>query len=210
VQTEKYKVFRAMRPVQSDDLIRGQYSGYREEAGVARNSEVETFCALRLFIDSWRWQGVPWFLRAGKGLTETFAEILVELKPPPQRLFEDSAPKSGRANYLRIQLSPNSTVALAARVKRVGSEYIGDQHELFLLDEQPDEQTPYERLLTAAMAGKGALFSREDSIEASWAVLDTVLNNPPQTLLYPYGSWGPKAADTLIQRHGGWHNPSFS
>ena len=106
VHSEKAKVFQAMRPLKPDDLVRGQYAGYRKEPDVAKNSDVETFCALRLFIDSWRWEGVPWYLRSGKYLAETATEILVELKPPPQRLFADSAPATGRANYLRFRLSP--------------------------------------------------------------------------------------------------------
>ncbi len=136
VHTEKAKVFQAMRPLQRDDLVRGQYSGYRKEPDVAKSSDVETFCALRLFIDSWRWEGVPWYLRSGKCLAETATEVLVELKPPPQKLFADSAPVTGRANYLRFRISPNSAVALAARVKSVGKEFVGNQQELYLLEEQ--------------------------------------------------------------------------
>ncbi len=109
-----------MRPLKRDDVVRGQYAGYRKEPGVAKNSDVETFCALRLFIDSWRWAGVPWYLRSGKYLPETATEVVVELKPPPQRLFADSAPTTGRANYLRFRLSPDSAIALAARVKLRG------------------------------------------------------------------------------------------
>lgn len=207
VHAEKQKVFRAMRPLASDDLVRGQYASYRQEPGVAKHSDVETFCALRLFIDSWRWQGVPWYLRAGKSLATTAAEVLVELKPPPQRLFEDSAPANGLANYLRFRLSPGSAVALAARVKRAGKEFVGDQRELYLLDEQPEEESPYERLLGDAMAGEGALFAREDCVEAAWAVVDPVLTKHHRATLYKPGSWGPKEADTLIAAHGGWHHP---
>lgn len=207
VSAEKHKVFRAMRPLESDDLVRGQYAGYRDEPGVAKDSDVETFCALRLFIDSWRWEGVPWYLRAGKNLAETAAEVLVELKPPPQRLFDDSAPADSRANYVRFRLSPNSALALAARVKRRGKEFVGDQRELFLLDEQPDQHAPYERLLGDAMAGDGALFSRQNCLEAAWTAVDSVLSNHRQAASYQPGSWGPKEADTLIAAHGGWHNP---
>ena len=207
VHSEKAKVFQAMRPLQSDDLVRGQYAGYRKEPGVAKDSDVETFCALRLFIDSWRWQGVPWYLRSGKCLAATAAEVLVELKPPPQRLFDDSAPVAGRANYLRFRLSPNSAVALAARVKRAGKEFVGDQRELYLLDEQPGEETPYERLLGDAMAGDGALFTREDAVEAAWAVVDPVLKAHHRARHYKPGSWGPKQADALIAADGSWHNP---
>jgi glucose-6-phosphate 1-dehydrogenase len=140
-------------------------------------------------------------------LATTAAEVLVELKPPPQRLFDDSMPESGRANYLRFRLSPDTAVALAARVKRAGKEFVGDQRELYLLDEQPEEQTPYERLLGDAMAGDGALFTREDAVEAAWAVVDPVLLSPSPVHSYKPGSWGPKQADALIAADGSWHNP---
>ena len=207
VHNEKAKVFQAMRPLLPADVVLGQYEGYREEPGVSKNSEVETFCAVKLFIDSWRWQGVPWYLRSGKCLAETAAEILVELKPPPQKLFDDSAPGAGRANYLRFRLSPNSAVALAARVKRSGKEFVGDQRELYLLDEQPGVESPYERLLADAMAGDGALFAREDAVEAAWAVVDPVLNLHSRPHSYQPGSWGPEQADRLIGESGNWHNP---
>ena len=207
VQTEKFNVFKAMRPLSADDVVRGQFTGYRDEVGVAKDSDVETFCALRLFIDSWRWAGVPWYLRSGKCLAETSAEVLVELKPPPQALFADSAPADGRANYLRFGLAPNPVIALAARVKHPGEEFVGDQRELLLLNAQPNEEQPYERLLGDALAGAGALFTREDTIEAAWAVVDPVLDTHDRAHLYPPGSWGPKQADTLIAPHGRWHNP---
>ena len=207
VHSEKAKVFQAMRPLHPDDMVRGQYTGYRKESGVAKGSDVETFCALRLFIDSWRWEGVPWYLRSGKCLAATAAEVVVELKPPPQRLFDDSTPAAGRANYLRFRLSPDSAVALAVRVKHAGKEFVGDQRELYLLEEQPGEETPYERLLGDALAGNGALFTREDAVEAAWAVVDPVLKNHPRALRYKPGSWGPKPADALIAADGRWHNP---
>jgi glucose-6-phosphate 1-dehydrogenase len=209
VHSEKAKVFQAMRPLQPDDLVRGQYTGYRKEGGVAKGSDVETFCALRLLIDSWRWAGVPWYLRSGKCLAVTASEVLVELKPPPQRLFDDSAPVAGRANYLRFRLSPNSAVALAARVKRVGKEFVGDQLELYLSEEQPEVEMPYARLLGDAMAGNGALFTREDAVEAAWAVVDPVLETHHRTHPYKPGSWGPKQADALIAADGTWHNPTL-
>jgi len=176
---------------------------------VAPNSDVETFCALRLYIDSWRWEGVPWYVRSGKYLANKVTEVLVELKPPPQRLFEDSAPVTDRANYLRFRLSPDSAIALAARVKLAGKEYIGDQRELYLHEEHVGEQSPYERLLSDAMAGNGALFSREDAIEAAWAVVDPVLKNHHRVHIYPRGGWGPKQADALIAPDGWWHNPEI-
>jgi len=207
VHDEKAAVFRAMRSLNPADVVRGQYAGYRKEPHVARNSDVETFCALRLFIDSGRWDGVPWYLRSGKLLPETAVEVLVQLKPPPQRLFADSAPATGRANYLRFQLSPNSAVALAARVKRAGKEFIGDQGELYLMEEQPGEEAPYERLLGDAMAGDGSLFTREDAVEAAWAAVDHVLKSHSRVRPYKPGTWGPREADALIAADGGWHNP---
>jgi glucose-6-phosphate 1-dehydrogenase len=207
--TEQAKVFEAMRPLRPSDVVRGQYAGYREEAGVARDSDVETYCAVRLCIDSWRWEGVPWSLRAGKCLPETAAEVLVELKPPPTQLFADSAPPSGPANYLRFRLSPEAAVALAARVKRPGKEFVGDQRELYLVEELVGAQSPYERLLSDAMSGDGALFTRWDAIEAAWRVVDPVLTSHPRAIPYQRGTWGPKEADALIAAQGGWHNPAL-
>jgi glucose-6-phosphate 1-dehydrogenase len=208
VQGEKAGVFHAMRPLTPEDVVRGQYAGYRNERDVAADSDVETFCALRLFIDSWRWAGVPWYLRSGKLLPETAAEVLVQLKPPPQQLFADSAPAGGRANYVRFRLSPTSSIALAARVKRVGKEFIGDQRELYLCEDHLGEDLPYERLLGAAMTGDGALFSDQDAVEAAWSVVDPVLADHHPVLPYAGGTWGPAEADLLIADDGGWHNPA--
>jgi glucose-6-phosphate 1-dehydrogenase len=208
VHGETADVFHAMRPLKRRDLVRGQYAGYRREAGVAKHSDVETFCAMRLYIDSWRWDGVPWYVRSGKCLALTATEVIVQLKPPPQRLFADSAPSTGLANYLRFHLSPRSAIALAARVKRAGKEFVGDQRELYLLDEQPGEEAPYERLLGDAMAGDGALFTREDAVEAAWAVVEPVLKKPVRVRAYRRGGWGPPEADALTAAHGGWHNPT--
>ena len=207
IQGEKANIFQAMRPVNPDDLVRGQYTGYRKEPGVAKDSDVETFCALRLFIDSWRWEGVPWYLRSGKFLAETAAEVLVQLKPPPQRLFSDSAPDAGYANYLRFRLSPISAIALAARVKRTGKEFIGDQRELCLVEEHFGRESPYERLLRDAMNGDGALFTREDAVEAAWTALEPVLKTHHRVVPYKRGTWGPEAADKLIAPDSRWHNP---
>ena len=209
VHGETADVLQAMRPLKAADLVRGQYAGYRREPGVAKDSDVETFCALRLYIDSWRWAGVPWYLRSGKFLAATAAEVIVELKPPPQRLFADSAPAKGPANYVRFRLSPSSAVALAARVKIAGKEFVGEQRELFLLDERPAEQAPYARLLGDALVGNGALFTREDAVEAAWAVVDPVLERHRRSVPYKRGSWGPPESDALIARDGGWYNPSL-
>ena len=207
VQTEKAKIFESMRPLASPDIVRGQYAGYRKELGVAKHSDVETFCAVRLFIDSWRWEGVPWYLRSGKYLAATATEVVVELKPPPQRLFADSEPTTGRANYVRFRLSPSAAIALAARVKLAGKEFIGDQRELYLSEETTGEKTPYERLLGDAINGDGALFTREDAVEAAWAVVEPILKTHHRAQPYKRGGWGPKEAEALIAPNGSWHNP---
>ena len=207
VHSEKSSVFHAMRSLTFDDVVRGQYIGYRQEREVAADSDVETFCALRLLIDSWRWAGVPWYLRAGKRLPETAAEVLVQLKPPPQQLFADSAPADGRANYVRFRLAPGSSIALAARVKHAGKEFVGDQRELYLSENWPGEELPYERLLGDAMVGDASLFSDQDAVEAAWSVVDPVLSEHHAVWPYAPGSWGPTQADALIAGAGGWHNP---
>jgi glucose-6-phosphate 1-dehydrogenase len=208
VQNEKAKVFKAMRSLRPDEVVRGQYAGYRREPDVAWRSDVETYCALRLSIDSWRWDGVPWYLRSGKYLQDTATEILVELKPPPQKLFADAVQPTERSNYLRFRLSPSSAVVLAARVKLAGQEFIGEQRELYLSEEQTGEETPYERLLGDTMKGDGALFTREEAVEAAWEVVDRVLKTHHRVRPYKRGTWGPKDADAIIAADGGWHNPS--
>ncbi len=208
VHTEKAKVFEAMRQVTSRDVVRGQYKGYRKTPKVARDSDVETYCAMRLHIDSWRWHGVPWFVRSGKCLAQTATEVVVELKAPPSKLFADSEPEDGAGNYLRFRISPNSAIALGARVKRAGKEFVGEQRELYMVDEQLNADSPYERLLTDAMAGDGALFTREDAVEAAWVAVDKVLTHHAAALPYARGSWGPAEADALVARYGGWRNPS--
>jgi len=206
VHSEKAKVFQAMRPLAPDDVVRGQYAGYRDEQDVAKRSDVETFCALRLYIDSWRWEGVQWYLRSGKYLPDTATEVLVELKPAPQRLFADSAPLTGRSNYLRFRLSPDPAIALAARVKLAGQDFIGEQKELYLSEERSGDETPYERLLSDAMAGDGALFTEKTrlrprgqlSIRYSRLITAFALQTP---------QLGPREADAIIAADDGWHNP---
>ena len=208
IQRGKADVLHALRPLQPADVVRGQYLGYRGEQGVASDSDVETFCALRLGIDSWRWAGVPWYLRSGKHLPVTATEVLIQLKPPPKHLFADSGPAGGRANYIRFKLAPNSMIALAARVKRVGREFVGDQRELLLCQDSLGESSPYERLLGDALLGDGALFSDQDTIEAAWAAVEPVLSNPSPLHLYAPGSWGPPEADALIAADGAWSVPA--
>ena len=206
VDVEKLKIFDAIRPLQPGDLVRGQYEGYRSEPQVDDQSDVETYCALRLHIDSWRWSGVPWFVRSGKCLPTTACEVLVRLHPPPLSLFEDAVAPGKEPNHLRFRLSPHSLIALAARVKQAGKAFVGEQHELVLIEEEAGDQAPYERLLTDAMAGDPALFAREDAVEAAWRVVEPVLTVHPSAIPYPQGSWGPPEADALVADHGGWYN----
>lgn len=204
---EKTKVFRAMRPLAREDLVRGQFAGYRSEPGVAAASPVETYCALRLHIDSWRWNGVPWFIRAGKNMAVTATEVVVQFRPPPQQLYSDAASSIQEANYLRFRISPNPAIAFAARVKRPGEAAVGDQRELYLQDIEDGAEPAYERLLSDAMAGNGSLFSNEDMVEAAWAVVDPILKHHSRVQPYEPGSWGPRSADKLTAAVGGWRNP---
>ncbi|MFE8069875.1 glucose-6-phosphate dehydrogenase [Marinobacteraceae bacterium S3BR75-40.1] len=207
VHSAKASVIRAMRPLTPDDLVRGQYEGYREEKNVAPDSDVETFCALRLYIDSWRWGGVPWYVRAGKKMPTTAVEVQVQLHAPPQKLFDDAGPDGHNVNYLRFKLQPGSAIALAARFKEPGKAFRGDLRELYFQQEENHEETTYERLLGDAMAGDGALFTNQDAVEAAWNVVDPVLNDHPSAIPYAPGTWGPPAADELIAGDAAWHKP---
>ncbi len=207
VHSAKHDVFSAMRPLTKDDLVRGQFEGYRDEPGVAPDSDVETFAAVRLFIDSWRWEGVPFYARTGKRLASTAGEVLVEFKHPPQALFDDAAEPTARGNYLRFRLSPVAEIALSARVKTPGEEFVGEPQELVLQTESPLELHPYERLLGDALDGDAALFTSEASVEAAWTVVENVLTDHGPAIPYRPGSWGPQEADDLIAPNGPWLNP---
>ncbi|HEY6470683.1 MAG TPA: glucose-6-phosphate dehydrogenase [Candidatus Dormibacteraeota bacterium] len=208
MRSEKVKVFRSMRPLRRDDLVRGQYVGYRKESGVAAASDVETYCAVRLHIDSWRWDGVPWYIRAGKRLATTATEVLVELKQPPQRLFEDSPQAMMRANYVRFRVEPGPAIGMAAKLMRSGEEYAGVQQEFSLLEEQRNAESPYDRLLGDAMIGDGTLFTNEAAVEAAWTVVDPILKRHSRAIAYAPGGWGPKQADALLDAGMEWHNPA--
>jgi len=207
VNSEKTNVLLATRPLASTDIVRGQYGGYRDEPRVAADSDVETYCAMRLTIDSWRWAGVPWYLRSGKRLPANSCDVLVRLRPPPQRLFEDAPTHSQHANHLRFNLSPSNTIALAARVKSAGKDFVGEQRELCLVNEAAAEEMPYERLLGDALKGDKTLFAREDEVDAAWTAVEPVLDDPPPVLSYAPGTWGPSAADRLFSGDGRWYNP---
>ncbi len=206
-RSEKLSVFRAIRRLGTDDLVRGQYSGYRSESGVAPQSDVETFCAARLHIDSWRWEGVPWYVRAGKRLPITATEVLVQLKPPPQGLFRDSPRTPSGANFVRFRVEPEPAIALGARIKVAGQDAVGEQRELSIAEGQAGTESPYDRLLGDAMAGDGTLFTSEAAVEAAWAIVDPVLKRHGRALPYRAGSWGPVQADRIVAGGEKWHNP---
>ena len=204
IRDEQAKVFRKIRPLTTDSLVRGQFRGYRNEAGVATDSTVETFAAVRLQIDSWRWEGVPFLVRAGKSLAVTATEVVVTLKRPPLMTLA-----AGETNYVRFRLSPDMTIAVGARVKRPGEEFTSDPTELRVAHRRSaDEMTPYERLLGDAMDGDAMLFAREDGVEAAWTVVQGILGNVEPALEYDPGSWGPDEAATLAADLGGWRNPA--
>jgi glucose-6-phosphate 1-dehydrogenase len=205
LRDEKIRIFRAMRPLSADDLVRGQFKGYNEEPGVAPDSEVETFAALRLHIDSWRWSGVPFFVRSGKQLPVTATEVLVQLKRPPQAIF-DRVQQVG-ANNFRFQLSPDVFISVGARAKMSGDAMVGEGVELIARHQSRKEKSPYERLLGDAMKGDASLFARQDSVEAAWRIVDPVLREQLPPYQYQPNTWGPSEADGIISCEGGWHNP---
>jgi glucose-6-phosphate 1-dehydrogenase len=205
VRSEKARIFKTMRPLDPSHVVRGQYRGYRQEDGVAPDSPVETFAAVRLSLDSWRWAGVPFYIRAGKQLPVTTTEILVALKSPPQGVFGEVHPP--QSNYYRFRLSPDVLISLCARAKLPGEAMRGEDVELVACRSVGDEQTPYERLLGDAMRGEASLFVREDSVEAAWAVVEPVLGDVTPVQEYEPNTWGPPEAEGLIARDGGWHNP---
>lgn len=203
IRDEQAKVFRQIRPLEAQHIVRGQFTGYRNEAGVAKDSSVETFAALRLSIDSWRWDGVPFFIRAGKKLPVTATEVRVELKRPP---LTTMAP--GQGNYLRLRLTPDLRIGLGALTKKPGESMVGEPHELSLIDHSSaDEMSPYERLLGEAMKGDQTLFTRQDAVEAAWRVVDPVLGNVAPIHMYTPDTWGPSEADLLTTDIGGWDAP---
>jgi glucose-6-phosphate 1-dehydrogenase len=207
LRDEQVRVFRTIPPLQPENVVRGQFEGYRKIRDVDPDSKVETFAAVRFEIDSWRWDGVPFLLRTGKCLAVTATEVFVKLKPPPLRRFPDHS-----HNYFRFRLGPDLSINLGARIKRPGPDMVSMPVELSAVQQDlSDELMPYERLLTDAMRGDPLLFVRQDAVEAAWAIVDPILG-PKTTPLYAYpcGSWGPPEAERLAEDIGGWRNPEPS
>jgi glucose-6-phosphate 1-dehydrogenase len=204
IRDEQVKIFRAIAPVKPDAVVRGQFRGYHGESGVAPNSTVETFAALRLDVDSWRWSGVPFFIRAGKRLPVTATEVHVRLKRPPLSRLSHL-----ESNYVRFRLGPTFAISLGARVKKPGAEIGSMATELVVVrDSARDEVVAYQRLLTDAMRGDQTLFVREDAIEESWRAVEGILDDAAPVYSYDPGTWGPAEADRLVAGTQGWKNPS--
>ena len=209
IRDEQAKVLRNVRPLSVDNMVRGQFRGYRDEPGVSKTSYMATYAALRLYIDSWRWAGVPFYVRAGKSLTMTCTEIVVELKNPPPVVFTEPTPSVG--NYVRFRLNPQVAIAVGARAKRPGEGMAGEPVELSVVDQASQGKGArlgdYARLIGDAMAGDATLFARQDVVEAAWAIIDPVIHGPSPMYEYDPGSWGPPQADALVAQVGGWNTP---
>ncbi|NNG47832.1 MAG: glucose-6-phosphate dehydrogenase, partial [Deltaproteobacteria bacterium] len=210
MRDEIVKILKSVRPLSKDDLVRGQFIGYRDEEGVAPDSKVETFAAMRLFIDTWRWEGVTFYIRAGKSLPVTATEVIVELREPPQKVFSGRTFEYGKGNYVRFRLGPDVAIAIGANVFR-GRGTQGPQGETveLVISRLPvgDEMGPYGNLLSEAMEGNGLLFNREDGVEAAWRIVEPILGSPEPPHEYEPGTWGPTEANDLIAPHGGWDDP---
>jgi glucose-6-phosphate 1-dehydrogenase len=200
---ERVKVLRGIAPLTRGDVVRGQFRGYRAEPGVARHSTVETFAALRLFINSWRWKGVPFYIRAGKRLAVTATEVVVRLRQAPA-VFTATPPP---ANHFRFQVTPDQTIAIASFVKTPGERLRGEPVELIVSRHvDPHEMTAYEELLHDAIQGVSARFARQDFVEEAWRIVDPVLDDGSGVWEYEPGTWGPAAARAIVPP-GGWLDP---
>ena len=206
LRDEKAKVFRSIRTLTGKSLVRGQYQGYRNEDGVAKDSRVETFAAMQIHLDSWRWNGVPFFIRAGKHLPLTATEVMVELRRPPHNVFGGELPPN--CNYVRFRLGPGHVaIAMGALSKKPGAEMKGDEVELYVCNTRDDEAGAYERLIGDAMRGDATLFAREDGVEEAWRIVDPVLKKATPVHIYDRGSWGPGESGKMTEKLGGWHAP---
>ena len=206
IRDEQAKVLRTVRSLDTEHMVRGQFRGYRDEPGVAKDSYIGTYAALKLWIDSWRWAGVPFFVRGGKALHKTVTEVVVELKTPPQVVFHEAAFSKG--NYVRFRLGPEVQIAIGARAKRPGDGMAGRPVELAVVQQGTgDEMDAYERLLGDAMDGDPTLFARYDTVEAAWRIVEPVIHGPSDLWEYEPGSWGPPQAERLVADVGGWHTP---
>lgn len=205
IRDSRAMLLKAVRPMTTADLVRGQYAGYQDIPGVKSGSTTETFFAARLWIDNWRWAGVPIFIRSGKNLPETCTEIRLRFRRPPQEIFNEVVPEA--SSHLRMRISPDVSIALGVRLKQPGEGMIGEDLELEIQEDAGKMMPPYERLLGDAIHGDDSLFSREDLVIAQWNVVDPILNDATPIYHYEKGTWGPDEANALIAESGSWLNP---
>ncbi|HET6196610.1 MAG TPA: glucose-6-phosphate dehydrogenase, partial [Acetobacteraceae bacterium] len=205
MRDQKAALLKAVRPLEPKHVVRGQYEGYQSVPGVRTGSTVETFVAVKLYIDTWRWAGVPIYIRSGKLLPVTATELVVQFKRPPRETFDELVPPG--SGHVRMRISPDVNIAVGVRVKRPGERMVGEDVEMTLTEHEPRVLPPYQRLLGDAMRGLGELFGREDIVDAQWRIVEPILDNV--TPVYPYhpGSWGPEEAAALIAADGPWRNP---
>jgi glucose-6-phosphate 1-dehydrogenase len=207
VRDEKVKVLKAIKPLSADQVVRGQFRGYRDEKGVSPGSKVETYAAVQLEINSWRWQGVPFYIRAGKSLPVTCTEVIVRFRRPPP-VYEAAPPPP---NFLRFRISPDSAIGLGVRVKNPGERMEGSPAELWVCrHDDPNAMEAYERLLTEAMQGDATDFAREDYVEEAWRIVDPVLKAGTPVYEYEPKNWGPREVDQQVAPVGGWHDPTVT
>lgn len=203
---EKVQVLKAIRPLGPSEVVRGQFEGYLQEPGIAPASHVETFAAVRLFIDNWRWKDVPFYIRAGKCLPVRATEVVVRFRRPPVAMFDTVGPDE--ANYVRFRLGPQVMIGIGARRKAPGSQMIGEAVELAALDDTTDDMLPYERLIGDAMDGRRQLFTRQDAAELAWRIVEPILDDPATPETYAPGTWGPTTAMEGFAPPGGWVDPT--
>ena len=205
LRDQKSSLLKAVRPIQPEDVVRAQYNGYRDVPGVRPGSTVETYIAVRVFIESWRWEGVPIYIRTGKNLPVTATEVSVEFRRPPRETFGELVP--GGSAHMRFRLGPDMAIGLGLRIKQPGDRMAGDDTELMLTAQAASYRPPYQRLLGDAMQGNGELFGREDIVDAQWRIVEPILDNVTPLYTYDAGSWGPDEATQLIGADGPWRNP---
>jgi glucose-6-phosphate 1-dehydrogenase len=202
IRDERMKVLKAIRSIHPQDVVRGQFLGYRDEPGVSPTSQVETFAAVRLFIDSWRWKGVPVYLRTGKSLPVTCTEVVVRMRRPPS-VFEGELPR----NYTRLRIAPEITIATGVNVPDLNDDSPTQIEMLASHQPMKGEMEAYERVLGDAMAGDASLFARQDFVEEAWRIVQPVLDEPPPVEEYAPGTWGPASVNVRLAPPGGWQNP---
>jgi glucose-6-phosphate 1-dehydrogenase len=205
LREENTRLLRSIRPLDPVHVVRGQFRGYRQKPGVAPHSEVETFVAAKLYVDSWRWAGVPFYIRAGKCMPVTSTTVTVEFKRPPREAFGEIVPNL--SNHFRFRLSPDVLIELGIRVKIPGERRAGEDVDLTLVQSEGDAMAPYQRLLGDAMTGNPVLFALETTVEEQWRIVDPILGEASPLYFYDPDTWGPAEADQIIASHGPWYNP---